>query len=81
MRIALKVSRGFGFWGGFRGALTLLSTDDPDAALMITLWESEDSLKASSTGTLQDAVGKIKQFLASNPEVKNYKVDSAEPNI
>lgn len=70
-----------GFWAGFRGALTLLSTDDPDGVLMITLWESEDYLKASSTGTFQEAVGKIKQFLASNPEVKNYRVEDAELNI
>jgi len=70
-----------GFWGGFRGALTLLSIDDPDAAVMITLWESEDDLKASGKGTFQDAVGKIKQFLLAAPDVKNYKLDSAELHI
>jgi len=69
------------FWGGFRGAITLLSTDDPDAALMITLWESEDALKASRSDTFKDAVGKIERFLQAAPDVKNYKLDSAELDI
>lgn len=70
-----------GFWGGFRGALTLLSMDDPDTAITITLWESEDYLKVSSTEIFQDAVGKIKQLLVAAPEVKNYKLDSTELHI
>jgi len=63
---------------GYRGSLTLLSTDDPDSGIIICLWESEDALKASAKGVFQDAVKKLEQFVAAPPDVKNYKVDSAE---
>ena len=63
---------------GYRGSVTLLSTDDPDSGIIITLWESEETLKASGKGVFQDTVKKMEQFVASPPDVKNYKVDGAE---
>lgn len=63
---------------GYKGSITLLSADDPDSGIIITLWESEETLKASGKGVFQDAVKKLEQFVASPPDVKNYKLDSAE---
>jgi quinol monooxygenase YgiN len=83
---ALKVIKEFGdniprsddYWDGFKGVLVFPSLDDPDAALLITLWENEDRLKASRSGIFKDATANIEKYIESPPEVKNYVLDSAE---
>ncbi len=66
---------------GFRGAITLSSANDTDAAVIITLWDTEDDLESSGKGVFQETINKIKPLLASAPEIKNYKEVSAELNI
>lgn len=63
---------------GHRGGLFLFSADDPNAAVMITLWESEAALKASATGVFRDAAKGMEKFVAAPPAVKNYRVFGAE---
>ncbi len=63
---------------GFRGNLTLLSKDAPDTGVVITLWATDDALKASYEEVFQKAAQKIQQFVTGPPEVKNYRVFSAE---
>jgi len=63
---------------GFRGNLTLLSIDDPDTGVIITLWANENSLKAYTKGVFQAKANKLKQFVIAPPEVKHYRVFSEE---
>ena len=63
---------------GFRGNLTLLSKDDPDVGVVITIWENEEALEASLGAVFQESIKKIAQFVVSPPEVKNYRVFTAE---
>ena len=63
---------------GFRGAITLLSRDDPDTGVVITLWDSEDALKASFEGVFRKSIKSIEQFVTGPPDAKNYRLFSAE---
>ena len=66
---------------GFRGALFLLSNDDPSAALFITMWETEEDQKSSSTGIFRDAIKKSEVYISAPPEVKSYTIDSGELHL
>jgi heme-degrading monooxygenase HmoA len=59
---------------GFRGYLDLLSDDDPDAAIVITLWEDEETRSASQRGIFQGATQDMERYLTGPPDVKNYRV-------
>jgi len=63
---------------GYRGSLQLLSVEDPDAGIIITLWEDEDALNASAHGLFKGAVQELKQYVAAPPRVEKYKLDGAE---
>jgi len=63
---------------GFRGNITLLSRDDPNIGVVISLWETEDALKASYEAVFQKAIKMIEQFVTGPPDAKNYRVFSAE---
>ena len=63
---------------GFRGHLYLMSSDDPDAAVLTTLWEDEESLQASFEGIFREVSGDVEQYTASPPEVKKMHVHSAD---
>ncbi|MDK2889889.1 MAG: Antibiotic biosynthesis monooxygenase [Methanoculleus sp.] len=63
---------------GFRGYLFLMPSDDPDAAVLTTLWEDEESLQASSEGIFREVSGEVERYTASPPEVKKLHVHSAE---
>jgi len=40
---------------GYRGSLVLESVDDPDAAVIITIWADKKSLDATASGEFKDA--------------------------
>ncbi len=63
---------------GFRGNLTLLSKDNPNVGVVITLWETEDALDASHDEVFEKSIKTMEQFVTGPPEVKNYRVFSAE---
>ena len=63
---------------GFRGYISLLSHEDLNVAVVVTLWGDEESLKASETGVFKDAVGKVKAYLEKPPKIENFRVFSAE---
>jgi quinol monooxygenase YgiN len=63
---------------GFRGYMSLLSNEDPNTAIVLTLWQDEETLKQTETGTLQDAVRKVQDALESPPCIENFKVYSTE---
>jgi len=66
---------------GFHGFMQLLSDDAPDCATIITLWESEDALKASAKGVFKDATKMLEQYVDSPPSVSNFKVTDVELRI
>jgi heme-degrading monooxygenase HmoA len=63
---------------GFRGSLSLISRDNSNSAIFLTLWNDEESLKASESGVFTAAIQKVKQHLENPPKVDNYRVFSAE---
>ena len=63
---------------GFRGNLTLLSIDDPLSGVVITMWRDEESEKAFAEGVFKLASRKLKPFVVGPPDVKHYRVFSAE---
>jgi len=62
---------------GFRGYISLPSYDDPNLAKTLTLWQDEESLKASEKELIVEAVAKLKDKLKSDPIVENYQLFSA----
>lgn len=63
---------------GFRGELNLISRDDPNTGIIITLWDNEESLKASEALVFETALQRVKDYLAVAPKPGNHRVFSAE---
>ena len=63
---------------GFRGVVTLLSRDDPNVGIVITLWTDEEALKASENEVFKLAVQKILEYTAEPPTVQNFRLFTAE---
>jgi len=63
---------------GFRGYISLISKDDPDASNILTLWQDEETLDASEQGVYKLAISTVQDFLESPPQIKNFKVFSTE---
>src|SRR3990172_5534820 len=63
---------------GFRGYMSLLSYDDPDALTVLTLWQDEDALKKSEREVYAAAIRKVRDSLKREPRTENYRVYSTE---
>ncbi len=63
---------------GFRGLLTFLSLKEHDVGIIITLWDNEESLNASSEGIFRSTTQKLEPYVVGPPEVKKYRTFSAE---
>ncbi len=63
---------------GFRGYMSLLSHDDPDVAVVLTLWQDEETLKKTETGTIQKAIQNVQDSLLSPPKIENFRAYSTE---
>ncbi len=63
---------------GFRGYMSLMSHEDPDTVIIITLWRDEETLKRTATGTIQDAVRTVQDSLQGPPCIENFRVFSTE---
>jgi quinol monooxygenase YgiN len=63
---------------GFRGYMSLLSHEDPNVATILTLWQDEESLKASEKNVFAQAIKKVRDSLESFPKMENYRVYSTE---
>ena len=62
---------------GFRGLLMLLSVDNPDEAMFMAIWDSEEALKASEKGVYKIVSGKAMVLAEKPPELKNVEIPSA----
>jgi quinol monooxygenase YgiN len=63
---------------GFRGYMSLLSHDDPNLAVILTLWQDQESLKASEKKVFAQAIKKVQASLEGSPQIENYRVFSTE---
>jgi heme-degrading monooxygenase HmoA len=63
---------------GFRGAITLLNSDDPSEVTILTLWVDEEALKKYKKGVFTQALNRVKDSIDSPPTIKNYQVFSTE---
>jgi quinol monooxygenase YgiN len=66
------------YTSGFRGYMSLLSHEDPNVATILTLWQDEESLKASEKEVFAQAIIKVHDSLESSPQMENYRVFSTE---
>ena len=63
---------------GFRGYMSLLSYEDPNAVTILTLWQDEDALKKSEQVVFARATQKVQDQLEKPPKLDNYRVFSTE---
>ncbi len=63
---------------GFRGYMSMLSQDDDNSAVIITLWQDQDSLLASEKGIFTQASNEVKDLLVAAPTTSNFRVFSTE---
>ena len=62
---------------GFRGYISLLSNEDPNLVTILTLWQDEESLKASEKAVFAQAKEKVKDALGGSAKIENYQIFSA----
>jgi quinol monooxygenase YgiN len=63
---------------GFRGYMSLLPQEEPNTAVVLTLWQDEESRQASEKGVFAQTTKEIKKYLDKPPTSKNYRVFSTE---
>jgi len=63
---------------GFRGAISMLSRDDPNAATILTLWVDKEALERSEKEVFSQALIKASDSIDSPPKIENYSVFSTE---
>jgi heme-degrading monooxygenase HmoA len=63
---------------GFRESLILLSRDDANLSIIITLWNSEEEEKIFAEGVFKKAVQELEPFVMGPPVVTHHTVYSSE---
>jgi heme-degrading monooxygenase HmoA len=63
---------------GFRGAISLLDDEDPNAVTILTLWIDEEALKRSEKDVFLKALERVQDSIDMPPIIKNYHVFSTE---
>ena len=63
---------------GFRGYMSLLSHENPNAVTILTLWLDDDALKKSEQGVFARAIQKVQDSLEKAPRIENYRVFSTQ---
>ncbi len=63
---------------GFRGAISLLSDDDPNAVTILTLWIDKEALDRSKKRCFLKPSKESKIKSIGPPQLKNYHVFSTE---
>jgi heme-degrading monooxygenase HmoA len=63
---------------GFRGAISLIDGEDPNAVTILTLWVDEEALKRSEKEVFSVALKRVQDVIDSPPKIKKYQVFSTE---
>jgi hypothetical protein len=64
---------------GFRGFVSLFSCEQDNIALILTIWEDEESFLGSKE-LFSLAIDKVTPFFEKQPEVEYYRVDTISVN-
>jgi heme-degrading monooxygenase HmoA len=65
---------------GFLGSITLLSQDDEGTVTTMSIWETEEA-RANSEVFLKKAFETLQESLTDPPEMKKFRVYSAELKV
>ncbi len=63
---------------GFRESLILLSREDPNLGMIVTLWNSDESENAFDNSVFKLATQSLEPFVTGPPEVTHFTVFSYE---
>jgi heme-degrading monooxygenase HmoA len=63
---------------GFRGYMSLLPNEDPNQAVILSLWQDEEALNASEKGAFVELANRLEVFLAKPPTSRSFRVFSTE---
>jgi quinol monooxygenase YgiN len=63
---------------GFRGYMSLLSQDETNSAVILTLWQDQDALDASEKGVFTQASQEMQNLLEKPPIISSFRVFSTE---
>ncbi len=63
---------------GFRGYMSLLSYEDPNALSVLTLWQDEETMNASEKGEFAQAIKKVQELIEKQPRIESYRVFSTQ---
>jgi quinol monooxygenase YgiN len=63
---------------GFRGYMSLLSQEDANSAVILSLWQDEVSLAASEKGAFAELTKKMQPYLEKKPKSMSFRVFSTE---
>jgi len=60
---------------GYRGYVSLFSCDQDDAAIILTMWEDDESF-LDSQELFSSTMEKVTPFFERQPDVEHYRVDT-----
>jgi quinol monooxygenase YgiN len=63
---------------GFRGYMSLLSNQESNSAVILSLWQDEEALNTSEKGVFIDLIKKLEMFLEKSPSSNSFRVFSTE---
>jgi quinol monooxygenase YgiN len=63
---------------GFRGYMSLLSNEDSNSAVILSLWQDEEALNASEKGAFAELAKRLAVYLDKPPTSKSFRVFSTE---
>ena len=62
---------------GFRGLITMLPSDDPNGAMFMAIWDSQEDLVASQKGVYSMISTKAMPLAEGPPSLKNVEIPRA----
>jgi len=62
---------------GYRGYVSMFSCDQDDVAIILTMWESNESFLESQQ-LFSSTMNKVTPFFERQPEVEQYRIDTVD---
>ncbi len=78
LKIDAILNRSVRYTSGFRGYMSLVSQDNANSAVILTLWQDQAALEASEKGVFTQATQEVKEWLEKPPTTSNFRVFSTE---
>ncbi len=60
---------------GFRGYVSMFSVDDDDVAIILTMWEDNESY-IETRELFSTTISKVASFFEKQPEVEHHRIDT-----